>query len=91
MLWVGLPRLERNALYNQAAVFATRESGLAAELGFDVQRATDIAVRAAHVAALQAAEAIENGHPPPNVGALITAATGPGFEAIAREQTQELE
>ena len=64
--------------YDQAAVFAIREGELAAELGTDVERQTDDAVRAAHIAALEAAQAVENGRSPSEAGKAITAAAGPG-------------
>lgn len=86
-----LSRPDRDALYGQASIFATRESELAAELGGEVQRQTDAAARAAHVAALQAAEAAEKGHPPvPDAGAAIAAAAGPRHPAIARGQAEQL-
>jgi type IV secretory pathway TraG/TraD family ATPase VirD4 len=84
----GLLREERNALYGQAAVFATRESELATELEPDVERQTDEAVRAAHRTALKAAEAAENGHPRWDTRAAIAAAAGPRYRAIAQEQTR---
>lgn len=87
----GLLRQERNTLLGQAAVFATRESALAAELGSDVQQQTDAAVNAAHLAALRAARAAEDGHPLPDAGAAIAAAAGPGHPAIAQEQTRQLD
>jgi hypothetical protein len=83
-------RQDRIAIYQQAAVFATRESELAAELGGDVQRQTDIAVRAAHTAALKAAEAVENGRGQPDPAAAIAAAAGPGHPAVAQQQTRQL-
>jgi hypothetical protein len=48
---------DRKALYDNAAVFAMRESELATELARDVQQQTDDAVRAAYVAALPVARA----------------------------------
>jgi type IV secretory pathway TraG/TraD family ATPase VirD4 len=84
-------RQNRIALYGQAAVFATRESELAAELGADVQRQTDIAVRTAHAAALEAARAVENGRAQPDPAAATAAAAGPGHRAVAQEQTRQLD
>ena len=82
-----LSRQDRKALYGQASVFAFRTSRLAAEQGEDVQRQTDAAVRAAHLAALQIARAVENGIPQPDAAARIAAAAGPGFATIAEGQT----
>ena len=90
----GLLRQERNALYGLAAMFASRESALAAERGADLERQTDDAVRAAHLAALKAAENAEAGHPQRDAGAAIAAAAisaaGSGHPAIARQQTAQL-
>ena len=86
-----LSRQDRKALYGQASVFAFRTSRLAAEQGEDVQRQTDAAVRAAHLAALQIARAVENGIPQPDAAARIAAAAGPGFATIAEGQTNQLE
>jgi hypothetical protein len=86
----GILRQDRIAIYRQAAVFATRESELAAELGGDVQRQTDAAVRAAHTAALEAALAVENGRGQPDPAAAIAVAAGPGHPAVAQEQTRQL-
>jgi hypothetical protein len=83
-------RQDRIAIYRQAAVFATRESELAAELGSDVQHQTDAAVRAAHTAALKAAEAIESGRGQPDPAAAIAGAAGPDHPAVAQEQTRQL-
>jgi hypothetical protein len=83
-------RQDRIAIYQEAAVFATRESELAAELGGDVQRQTDATVRAAHTAALEAARAVENGRAQPDPAAAIAAAAGPGHPAVAQEQTRQL-
>lgn len=91
---IGQPYLlmaDRTALYGQAAIFVTRESQLAAELGADVQRQTDSATRAAHLAALQAARAIENGQALPNAGAAISAAAGPAHQDVAQEQARQLD
>ena len=49
----GLRRQQRNALYGLAAIFASRESVLAAERGAEVEHRTDEAVRAAHRAAVR--------------------------------------
>jgi type IV secretory pathway TraG/TraD family ATPase VirD4 len=87
----GLLRQERNSLYDQAAVFATRESELAAERAPDVERQTDNAVQAAHLAAVKAAERAEAGHPQSDAGAAIAAAAGPDHPAIAQRQTAQLE
>jgi hypothetical protein len=67
----GLRRQERNTLYGLAAIFASRESTLAAERGAEVEHKTDDAVRAAHLAALKAAENAEAGHPQPDAGTAI--------------------
>ena len=75
-------RQDRIVIYQEAAVFATRESELAAELGGDVQRQTDAAVRAAHTAALEAARAVENGRAQPDPAAAIAAAAGPGYLVV---------
>lgn len=83
-------RQDRIAIYQEAAVFATCESELAAEFGGDVQRQTDAAVRAAHTAALEAARAVENGRAQPDPAAAIAAAAGPGYPAVAQEQTRQL-
>lgn len=85
-----LSRQDRAALYGQASIFATRESKLAAELGSEVQWQTDAAVRAAHVTALQAADAVEKGHPVADAAASIAAAAGPRHPAIARGQAEQL-
>jgi len=85
----GLLRLERHSLYSQAVMFATRERALAAALGRAIERQTDNAVRAAHQAALEAAEMTENGHPQRDTAAITTAA-GPQYRAIAQEQTRQL-
>ncbi len=87
----GLLRQQRNALYGMAAMFASRESALAAERGNDVRHQTDEAVRAAHRVALTAAKAAANGHPQKNAGAAIAAAAGPRYRAIAQEQTLQLD
>ena len=86
----GLRRQQRNALYGLAAIFASRESVLAAERDAEVERRTDDAVRAAHRAALQAAANAEAGHPQQNARAAITAAAGPGHPALAQRQTAQL-
>jgi len=78
------------ALYGQAALFSTRVSQLAAELGGDVQRQTDAAVRAAHRAALEVAQAVENGATARDAGAAIATAAGPAHAALAQEQTRQL-
>ena len=83
-------RQDRIAIYGQAVVFATRESELAAELGGDLERQTDIAVRTAHAAALEAAQAVENGRTQPDPAASIAAAAGPGHHAVAQEQIRQL-
>ena len=83
-------RQDRIAIYGQAAVFATRESELVAELGGDVEHQTDTAVRTAHTAALQAAQAVENGHRQADPGVAIAAASGPGHPDVAQEQTRQL-
>jgi hypothetical protein len=83
-------RQDRIAIYGQAAVFATRESELAAELGGDVERQTDIAVRTAHVAAREAAQAVENGRTQPDPADAIAAAAGPGNQSVAQEQIRQL-
>jgi hypothetical protein len=83
-------RQDRIAIYGQAAVFATRESELAAELGGEVERQTDTAARAAHTAALEAARAAENGRAQPDPAASIAAAAGPGHQAVAQEQIRQL-
>ena len=86
----GLRRQERNTLYGLAAMFATRESALAAERGAEVERQTDNAVRAAHLDALKAAANAEAGHPQRAAGAAIAAAAGPDHLAIAQRQTAQL-
>ena len=86
----GLVRADRNALYDQAAAFATRESALAAALGPEVVRHTDDAVRAAHRAALEMARLATTGHPQSDAGAAIRAAAGPAYPAIAAQQAQQL-
>ena len=86
----GLRHQERNTLYGLAAIFASRESTLAAERGPDVGHQTDDAVRAAHLAALKAAENIETGHPQRNTAAAISAAAGPGHPALAQQQAAQL-
>lgn len=87
----GLLRQDRIVIYDQAAVFAIREGELAAELGNEVERQTDDAVRAAHIAALKAAQAVENGRSPSKAAKAITAAAGPGHAAVAQQQTVQLE
>ena len=86
----GLRHQERNTLYGLAAMFASRESVLAAERGAEVERRTDNAVRAAHFAALKAAENAESGHPQRDAGTAIAAAAGPGHPALAQRQTAQL-
>jgi len=86
----GLRHRERNTLYGEAAMFASRESALATERGTEVGHQTDDAVRAAHRAALEAAEKAEAGHPQPDIAAAIAAAAGPDHLAIARRQTAQL-
>ena len=86
----GLQRAERNALYDQAAVFATGESMFAAALGPEVERRTDDAVRAAHRAALEMARLAATGHPQSDAGDVIRAAAGPDYPAIAAQQAQQL-
>ena len=81
---------ERNALYGEAAMFASRERALAAERRTEVQHQTDNAVRATYRAALTAAENAEAGHPQPNLGAAIAAAAGSDHPAIAERQTAQL-
>jgi hypothetical protein len=87
----GLRHQERNTLYGEAAMFASRESALAAERGAEVERQTDKATRAAHLAALKAAGNAEARHPQPDIGAAIAAAAGPDHPAIAAQQTAALE
>ena len=89
MAWPGLRHQERNTLYGLAAMFASRESALAAARGAEVERRTDDAVRAAHFAALEAAENAEAGHPQRDAAAAIAAA-GPGHPALAQRQTAQL-
>jgi hypothetical protein len=86
----GLRRHERNALYGEAAIFASRESTLAAARGAEVERRTDDAVRAAHSTALKAAANAEAGLPQQNATAAITAAAGPGHPSLAQRQTTQL-
>jgi type IV secretory pathway TraG/TraD family ATPase VirD4 len=86
-----LLRADRTALYDQAAIFVTRVSELAAERGGAVQRQTDAAVRAAHRAALQAAQAIETGRAAPQADTAIATAAGPAHTPLAREQTRQLD
>jgi hypothetical protein len=86
----GLRHQQRNTLYGLAAMFASRESTLAAERGPEVERRTDNAVRAAHRAALKAAEKAEAGQSRRNGGAVIAATAGPGHPAMARQQTAQL-
>ena len=86
----GLRLEERNTLYGRAATFASRESVLAVERGSEVERSTDNAVRAAHFAALKAAENAEAGHPQRDAAAAIAAAAGPGHPVIAQRQTAQL-
>jgi hypothetical protein len=81
---------DRTSLYGQAAIFGTRVSELAAERGRNVQRQTDRAVRAAHLAALQAARAAERGVVTPDAGRAIATAAGPAHAALAQEQTRQL-
>lgn len=81
----GLRHQERSTLYGLAAMFASREGALAAEHGAEVERRTDDAVRAAHFAALKAAEKAEAGHPQHNAAAAIAAAAGPDHRLIARQ------
>jgi hypothetical protein len=87
----GLLRTDRTALYGQAAIFVTRVSELAAERGGAVQQQTDAPVRAAHRAALQAAQAIETGRAPPRADTAIATAAGPAHAPLAREQTRQLD
>jgi len=86
-----LHRQDRKALLDDAALFATRESELAAELAADMERQTDAAVRAAHRAAVLAAEAAERGERPAGAGAAIAREAGPGFQAIAQDQASRLD
>ena len=81
---------DRATLYGQAAVFATRASQLAAELRGTVQRQHDTAVRAAHLAALEAARTVEDGGTAGNAAAAIAAAAGPAHAAVAQGQARQL-
>jgi hypothetical protein len=47
-------------------------------------------VRAAHFAALKAAQAAGNDHPQPDAGTAIAAVAGPGHPALAQRQTPQL-
>jgi type IV secretory pathway TraG/TraD family ATPase VirD4 len=91
---IGQPHLliaDRTALYGQAAIFVTRESQLATDLAPEIQHQTDTATRAAHVAALQAALAVENGQASSAANAAIAAAAGPAHPDLAQGQTRQLD
>ena len=87
----GLRRQQRNTVYGLAAMFASRESVLAAARGAEVERRTDDAVRTTHFTAIKAAEKAEAGHSRRNAGAVIAAAARSGHPAIARRPPAQLE